>query len=220
MTSIGAEEHFEHLFDENGLTRITNLTTGRYDIMPISDAQLVNGVGQVTLSAPPCLDLNCASGQCVVNPIHWVEYAVLTRDDHEEHTYLARRRLNLNSGAPLPNSELIIADYVIDFQLWGHYDTRGQAGNAFGQLSSLLAPQLPDDDDPKDDRGNWEPKQSESERMTLWGHRIRGLDVMLAVRTAKIDPHLTIDLQRPGMSAQERSTVRLRRSPGQGRAPV
>ena len=220
LTGLGADEHFTQLFDQASLTRITNLTTGRYDLIPTNDARLLNGAGQVTLANAPCNDLNCGSGSCVVNPVHWFEYAVLSKDDDDEHTYLARRRLSLNDGSPLPNQELIIADYVVDFQVWGHYDTRGQNANAVGQLSSLLAPQLPDDADPNDDRGNWAPAQAEDQRLELWTHRLRGLNIMLAARAARVDPNLTIDVFRAGMGSQERSTLRLKQSPGTGRAYV
>ena len=54
FTGIGAEARFAQLFDNSSLTRVTNLNTGRYDVVRTNGAQLVNGIGRVTLGAPTC----------------------------------------------------------------------------------------------------------------------------------------------------------------------
>ena len=220
MTGLGAEARFSQLFDDFSLTRVTNLSTGKYDIIPTSDAQLVNGIGKITLVNPPCFELGCESGSCVANPVHWVEYAVLTHESDLERSYLARRRLSLNDGSPLPNSELVIADYIVDFQVWGHFDTRGQSSNNIGERALANVPNIPADLISKDDRGNWDVEQPETQRFEFWAHRLRGLNVMLAARAARVDPKLTLNLNLAGMGSQERSSILIERSPETGRAYV
>lgn len=220
LTGIGAAARFTQLFDDYSLTRITNLSTGLYDVIPTSSAQLVNGVGQITLSNAPCLALACESATCVANPIHWVEYAVLTNETNPERSHLARRRLSLEDGTPLDRGNLIIADYIVDFQVWGQYDTRGQSSINIGERSIGLAPQVPDDEDIKDDRGNWDKSQNEESRLDKWAHRLRGLNIVLAARAARVDPKLTLDLNTEEMGPQERSSLLLERSPETGRAYV
>lgn len=220
MTGLGAEARFSQLFDDFSLTRVTNLSTGKYDIIPTNDAQLVNGIGKITLVNPPCFELGCESGSCVANPVHWVEYAVLTHESDLERSYLARRRLSLNDGSPLPNSELVIADYIVDFQVWGHFDTRGQSSNNIGERALVSAPNIPADLISKDDRGNWDVEQPETQRFEFWAHRLRGLNVMLAARAARVDPRLTLNLNLAGMGSQERSSILIERSPETGRAYV
>ncbi len=220
MTGLGAETRFAQLFDANSLTRITNLSTGRYDLIQTNDAQLVNGVGRITLASPPCIDLACESGTCVLNPVHWVEYAVLTHETDAERSYLGRRRLSLEDGSTIPNSNLVIADYIVDFQVWGQFDTRGQSSNNVGERVIAKVPTLPADQEIRDDRGNWDPTQTESRRFEFWAHRLRGLNIMLAARAARVDPKLTLELNREGMGPQERMTVLIDRSPETGRAYV
>ena len=217
--SIGAEQRFERVFDNQSLTRITNLSTGRYDLVPTNGAQLVNGAGTLTLTAPPCQDLGCQSGDCVVNSVHWVEYLILTGDDHPEHTFLARRRLRLNNGSPINGSELMIGDHVVNLQIWGLYDTKGQAPNNFGPFANL-ASIIPDDLDLRDDRGNWTPDTDESNRVKFWAHRLRSLNLMVSARAARVDPNLRMVQDLNGLGAQERATIRLERSPERGLAHV
>lgn len=220
ITSLGAETRFTQLFDEASLTRITNLSTGKYDLIPTNDGQLVNGIGRITLASPTCFDLGCDTGTCVVNPVHWVEYAVLTHPQNAERSHLGRRRLKLDDGSPIANSELIIADYIVDFQVWGQFDTRGQSSNNIGERALVSEPDIPKDHNLKDDRGNWDEGKSESERFAFWSHRLRGLNIMLAARAARVDPKLNINLNLAGMGSQERSTILIERSPETGRAYV
>lgn len=220
LTGLGAEGRFNQIFDDSSLTRITNIATGTYDVIPTNSAQLANGIGRITLANPVCLSLGCESGTCVVNPIHWVEYAVLTNANDPERSHLARRRLSLDDGSPLGNSELIIADYIVDFQLWGQYDTRGQSSNNIGERAIGLPPQVPDDISSKDDRGNWDINRSEDQKLSMWSHRLRGVNLVLAARAARVDPKLTLDLNLEGMGTQERSSIQVVRSPETGRAYV
>ena len=220
ITGVGAELRFAEMFDNESLTRVTNVETGRYDLVPTNDAQLINGVGRITLAAPPCASLGCASGTCIVNPVHRLEYLVLSQEEAQEHTYLARRRLNLNNNSPIPDSELVIADYIVNFQLWGQYDTKGQAANAIGQPAINLISLVPDDPSMKDDRGNWAPQVDESQRMEMWSHRIRALNILISARAARVDPNLKRQFNFANFGPQERVTIDLLRSPSRGQAHV
>ena len=220
LTGIGAEVRFSQMFDNVSLTRVTNLDTGRYDLIPTNNAQLINGLGRITLASPPCSSIGCASGACVVNPVHRLEYLILNHQNKPEHTFLARRRLNINNDSVVPNSELVIADYIVNFQLWGQYDTKGQPANAVGQPAVNLIALVPDDPNMKDDRGNWAPNVNESERMEMWSHRIRGFNILLSARAARVDPNLKAQINFDGLGAQEHATINLLRAPSKGKAIV
>lgn len=190
LVSPGAEGRFGQLFDSNALARVTQVGTGRYDVLPVQGAALANGVGAVTLDAPPCPELNCNAGGCLVNPLHWVEYAVLADEDEPDRTRLARRRLSPQGAAPVPDSELALAEYVVNFQVWGDYDTRG--GDAGGPVVSGVgrAPLVPADPRLRDDRGNWAGQLPEGDVMGRWPHRLRGLTALISVRESRLDPTL------------------------------
>jgi hypothetical protein len=114
----------------------------------------------------------------------------------------------------------VIADYIVDFQVWGHFDTRGQSSNNIGERALANVPNIPADLISKDDRGNWDVEQPETQRFEFWAHRLRGLNVMLAARAARVDPKLTLNLNLAGMGSQERSSILIERSPETGRAYV
>lgn len=88
LVSPGAEGRFGQLFDLNALARVTNSSTGRYDVVPVQVSALANGVASVTLSSPPCPELSCNAGSCLINPLHWVEYAVIDDPDEPDRTRL------------------------------------------------------------------------------------------------------------------------------------
>ena len=207
MLSVGAENRFNQLFDNNSFVRISNLETGRYDILPVQSARLQNGIATINASAPPCNALNCHTGNCIVNPIHWIEYAILHEEDEPEHTYFMRRRLTTDNARPVANTELILADHAVDFQVWGDYDTRNQNANAAqGNVENIL-PRIPMDEIQKDDRGNWDFAQPESLFFERWGHRVRGLNVMLSTRAARIDHSIKSKILPPNSGPQERTWI-------------
>ena len=79
---------------------------------------------------------------------------------------------------------------------------------------------VPDDPNMKDDRGNWAPNVNESERMKMWSHRIRGFNILLSARAARVDPNLKAQINFDGLGPQEHATIDLLRSPSKGKAFV
>ena len=92
----------------------------------------------------------------------------------------------------LPNLSLTVAEFVIDLQIWGLYDTR-QPGDPL--------PRFPEDEDPTDDVGNLDSPK-ESQNLNTQPHRIRALNLMLATRTPREDPNFTLALDREDDPAQ------------------
>jgi hypothetical protein len=220
LLSLGAEGRFASLFDEQSLVRITNLETGRYDIMPTQFASLQNEQGRITLEDPPCSALNCNSGNCIVNPIHWVEYAVLHHPQAPEHSYFMRRRLQIDSALPIEDSQLMLADHVVDFQVWGDFDTRGKDHRAPVVNAEALLPMIPQDPKMKDDRGNWDPTTPESHMFIEWSHRLRGLNLLLSTRGARVDPALTFVQNLAESGPQERVSYKIESAKESGLAHV
>ena len=221
LVSPGAEGRFAQLFDVNALARVTQASTGRYDVVPVQVSALANGVASITLASPPCPELSCNAGGCLINPVHWVEYAVISDPDEPDRTRLARRRLDPQGGDPLTNTELSLAEYVVNFQVWGDYDTRG--GNAGGPVVSGvgLAPQVPLDPLLRDDRGNWAGQLQEGAVMNRWPHRLRGVNALISVRESRLDPALPAPINAANdLPAQEVRAVLVSTPKGEGYARV
>lgn len=217
LLSDGAEARFTTLFDQNSFARVTNLTTGRYDVIPVRSSRVQGGQTQIELSDAPCSQLNCNSGQCLINPIHWVEYAIIEDPQDPVHTRLVRRRLDINNGNPLPNQELTLAFDVVNFQVWGDYDTRRQAPLVETQRNTeLIAPYIPEDETLKDDRGNWGPDRNESQLMQNWNHRLRALNLLILTRASRIDYQFPKVNERPGLGLQERTWFEINTPTGSG----
>ena len=113
----------------------------------------------------------------------------------------------------------MIGDHIVNFQVWGIYDTKGQAPNNFGPFANLAAI-VPEDVNLRDDRGNWDPNTDESQRIRLWSHRLRNLNLLISARAARVDQNLRAIQDLNGLGPQERATIRLERSPERGFAHV
>jgi hypothetical protein len=116
-----------------------------------------------------------------------VEYVVRTDppdDRNAPKTDLVRRVLDArNLGLELADVTVTVAEYVVNFQVWGQYDTRA---------AGAPTPVIPDDPNPADTRGNWPGNQAESAVMAANAQRLRTLDLLLAVRTPREDPEYTV----------------------------
>lgn len=204
LVANGAEARLREAY-EGSLVRVTQLKTGAYDVIPVSDLIINNVTKSVRLDDPPCEQLNCSAGGCVANPLKWVEYAIVTHERDSSRTQLVRRQLDLEDAAPLPNTELILADYAVDFQVWGDYDTRGHAPSTGTPDLSGRLPQVPAEPSLNDDQGNWVTTgEDEDDVMNAWPHRLRGLSFLVAIRTAQVDPDLLSPLGAALTSPQER----------------
>lgn len=203
LLDAGARGAFESVFRPNSYLRIERVDrAGRWKDLVIIDA--VNFAGEnstVTLAAAPAVDnigLSGCSGQCMVNVVDLVEYRVEEDANEPGKTDLVRWLLDANNpDAPNPQERLVIAEYVVNFQVWGTYDTRTNASTV---------PLIPADPDPTDDVGNWEGTPlagmvgagagAEDTVMNTRPDRLRGLNILLAVRTPREDPEFLLT---PGM---------------------
>ena len=189
--SLRSEARFRRLYDEQALLRVSNVSNRRYDLLPIRERSFNNGSPEVTVSRSPCVD--CSAGGCLINPVHWIEYVVLADPEDPERlrTRLVRRRLGLQGaifGETLAGEALTLASHVVNLQLWGLYDTH--------QLNQI--PFIPPDPDLSDDLGNW-PAAIEEQVLEARPQRVRGLELMIAVRSAREDPELTVPVDLEGV---------------------
>ena len=215
LMSPGSEARFRRLF-EGALARVTQVQTGRYDVVPVSGV-VADNARTVRLDEAPCASLACAAGGCVITPLHWSELAIVADARSPENTRLVRRRLELATGAPIAGSELVLADYAVDFQVWGDYDTRGLDPRAAAPQVTTRAPEVPADAIINDDQGNWVAGGvSEAEVMNRWPHRLRGLSFLLAVRTPRIDPAFKDPIVIAQPTPQERVSFKLRSADREG----
>ena len=84
----------------------------------------------------------------------------------------------------------------------------------------MRSPLVPTDPTMRDDRGNWEPNLSEEHFFERWGHRLRGLNVLLSIRSSRLDPKLTISIDNELMGPQERTSFKVIQNHSQGMAHV
>jgi len=216
LVATGSEERLRAAYDES-LVRITQLKTGAYDVVPASNVIVNNLAKSVRLDDAPCAQLNCSAGGCVINPVKWVEYAIIAHEQDATRTHLVRRELELETSLPIPNTELILADYAVDFQVWGDYDTRGHAPDVAAPSLKWRLPQVPTELSLNDDEGNWVGAGvDEDEVMNTWPHRLRGLSFLVGVRTAQLDPNMINPLGEALASPQERMSVKVSSPRGTG----
>ena len=106
--------------------------SGESDLVPIEGLRYDRGGSTVRVSEQLCptargssMAARCFGGGCLGTPVELVEYAVIDDEDIEAKTDLVRRTVDARSRRDiLPNSTLVIAEYVVNLQVWGTYDTR------------------------------------------------------------------------------------------------
>lgn len=191
----GSAEHFAHTYRPGYFLRIELLDTGDFDLVPIIAADFGGGSPAITLSDPPCIDTTACGGRCLVNAVKLVEYAILPdpRDDPNAFkTDLVRRVLDArNPARAIDGESLTIAEYAVDLQVWGTYDTR-----AVGAPE----PTIPPDPNALDTIGNWQAAWAgfidESGAMNANPQRLRSLHVLLMTRTPREDPEFRVAIDR------------------------
>jgi prepilin-type N-terminal cleavage/methylation domain-containing protein len=185
---------FDREYDEKGLVRIFDLNSGYYDIVQVSSKQFNNGSPRITLAQNTCAQINCNAGRCMINPLHLVEYVVTADAVTPSRTMLVRRRIDIN-GNPIDNTDLILAEQVVNFQIWGDYDSM------LGGLPTIQA-----DEDPLDDRGNIDKNQSEDITLSRNSRRLRALKFLVSIRQDREDPNYKLKTDNPRqISYQERT---------------
>jgi prepilin-type N-terminal cleavage/methylation domain-containing protein len=191
-TLMGSQARYEAAFKE-GLYLYVVARSGESDIVPIASARFDQNGSSIRLSDPLCpvgrggsLAARCFGGGCLATPVHLVEYAVVAEEGRPDRkkTDLVRRTIDARNGEDvLEDSELVIAEYVVNLQLWGTYDTR----NALALNGQAAV--IPEDPDPTDSIGNLNLGGALAEEVAMNGrpHRLRSLNVLLATRTVRED---------------------------------
>ena len=158
----------------------------------------------------------CFGGDRLV-PVQWIEYAVDADENMPERTRLVRRVIHARTGNVLPAETINLADYIVDFQVWGTYDTRPE-GAPVGTPPAIAV-----DDNPIDDIGNWRIEE-EQLIMNRRPDRIRSLNVILAMRTEREDPGFRVAPDRDDAPSErvlaDRTWFELNASSGTGYARV
>jgi prepilin-type N-terminal cleavage/methylation domain-containing protein len=172
-----ARARFEAQYVPGYYVYLLHPPSGKYAMLPLDDVAFNAGRPTLDMAAGSPMDAVCSSGECTVNPVQMVEYAVAEDPDREDKTNLVRRRIDVRDDSVL-QPEVIIAEYVVNLQLWGTYDRRLPLG---------VGPDIPADPDLTDTLGNW-PAADEQARMNASPHRLRSMNVLLAVRTPREDP--------------------------------
>lgn len=183
---LGSESQFNAVYRPGHLLRIENRER-RFDVSTITAAAYNGGVPTVTVEGFRCADVQLCE-DCVVNALQFVQYRLESDPPNEAaavKTDLIREVIDATDPAlnrSIVGSRLTIAENVVNLQVWGRYDTRDP-----GDPASLDV-----DPDPTDDVGNWPGTAVEADRMNVSPHRVRALTLLLATRSTREDPELTV----------------------------
>jgi len=186
MEIVASETRLRSGYRAGAYLRVMASTTGAFDLVPIASVTFqAGGESVITLSRPANCVLSSAES-LRVNPVHSIRYRIVADTNDTTRTVLVRDLLDAaNPAAALANTELIVADYVVDMQIWATYDHRPAA-----------VPQEPvigDDPDPRDDVGNFRPiPLNEGAAFNANPHRIRAIHLMLATRSSREDPTMRV----------------------------
>lgn len=183
---VNSQGRFEATFRVGDFLYLEATNAKQSDLIPITEVR--HGASPtVTTSRPTCMGAGvCDGGGCMMVPVQLVEYAVAEDPEDAARTHLYRRVLNAQSPEDDPRSALILAEYVVDLQVWGTYDN-----HAIGQ-----PPRVPVDANPSDDVGNWPEGASEAGRMNKSPERLRAMNLVLASRTPREDEEFRVSVGR------------------------
>ena len=187
---LGSEAQFTTVYRPGHVLRIENRERA-FDLAVITGVAYNGGVPTITVAGFRCQALQFCE-DCAVNAVQFVRYRVDSDPPGEPDatkTDLVREVLDATDPAlerTLVGSRLTIAENVVNMQVWGRYDVRAPGAAA----------ELPADPDPTDDVGNWPGAADEGARMNATPHRLRALNVLLATRSAREDPEMTVALDR------------------------
>jgi prepilin-type N-terminal cleavage/methylation domain-containing protein len=192
---LGSEGRFEQAF-RPGFYLYVVTRSGDSDLLPIAETRFdING-STIQFQDELCprgagttIGDACFAGECYAAPVQLVEYAVATDRDDPEKTILERRVIDARNGTiPIPELTLVVAEYVIQLQVWGTFDTRDELAVGAGPRP----PGIVEDLDPTDDRGNWPGRDAEAEIVNERPERLRAVNILVATRTPREDPDFKI----------------------------
>jgi hypothetical protein len=174
------------MYQPGAYLRVMAAGTGAFDLVPIAAVNFqAGGESIVTLARQPLCVLGSAES-LRVNPVHWIRYRIIEDPNDVARTVLVRDLLDAgNPGAGIAGTELTVADFVVNLQIWATYDHRPAAVPQDPVISA--------DADPTDDVGNFQPAPvDEGTAFNANPHRIRAIHLMLATRSSREDAELHV----------------------------
>jgi len=183
---LASEAQFRSVYRPGHLLRIENRERA-FELAVITGVAYNGGIPTVTVEGLRCEALRFCE-DCAVNAVQFIQYRVDSDPPaapDATKTDLVREVLDATDpalGRTLVGARLIIAENVVNLQVWGRYDVRAPGAVA----------DLPADPDPTDDVGNWPGAADEGARMNASPHRLRALSVLLATRSTREDPEMTV----------------------------
>ena len=145
-----AEARFEAMYKAGYFLRIASNVSNDFTLVPIAEVDFNGGAPRIQLQGNVCPAVadRCLDGGCLVNPVQWVQYRIALdeADPSDLKTDLVRQVIGSVDGDPIAEETVVVAEYVVDLQVWGTYDTRADGADI---------PVIPEDPDPTDDVGNW-----------------------------------------------------------------
>jgi prepilin-type N-terminal cleavage/methylation domain-containing protein len=186
MEIVDSEARFRAMYQPGAYLRVMAAGTGAFDLVPIAAVNFqAGGESIVTLARQPLCVLGSAES-LRVNPVHWIRYRIIEDPNDVARTVLVRDLLDAgNPGAGIAGTELTVADFVVNLQIWATYDHRPAAVPQDPVISA--------DADPTDDVGNFQPAPvDEGTAFNANPHRIRAIHLMLATRSSREDAELHV----------------------------
>ena len=178
MLAPGDGARFLSAYKPGYYLHIASLDSKQFDLVPIEEVNFAGGSPIITLARNTCMRVGECDGRCLVNPVQLVEYAVIN-DGGDRKSDLVRRVIDARPGVGVLGNPLRIAEFAVNLQVWGTYDSHG-----VGSTADIKA-----DNNPQDDIGNWAPAvAAEADALNVHPERIRALNVLLAIRTPREDP--------------------------------
>ncbi len=180
---------FEAMYKAGYYVRIAS--DANFLVLPISEVDFGNGTpsittnGNVSCVSDPSF---CLAGGCLVNPVRLVEYLLVEDRTVDaiggefKKSDLVRQVIHSIEDTPIAAERVTVAEFIVNLQLWGTYDTRATA---------IAVPLIPADPDPTDDVGNW-GGAAEADRFNNRPERIRTLNVLLARRSSREDEEFRV----------------------------
>lgn len=191
------ESTFEAAYKAGYFLRVSSSTN--FVLVPIAEVDFSDGSPVITASAPlscPADPSFCRAGGCLANAVQLVEYRIVEDDAQPGalKTDLVRQVIHSIQDEPMAGESVVVAEYIVNMQLWGTYDTRANPPDK---------PLIPADADPTDDIGNW-GGEDETERFNTRPERLRALNVLLARRSSREDAEFKVA---PGSAEQPSERV-------------
>ena len=186
MDVVSNAARLTQMYKVNYFVRVLD-QSGQFDLVPMTGVAQDGAGWLLTLERAPCV---AGIDEVRVNAVAVIRYRIQPDDSAvgQNKTDLMRETLSATDMATVLRG-LSVAEFAINLQVWGTYDTRAGAGDP---------PNIPADISPGNDVGNT-AGNDEAATFNTQPHRIRALSILLATRSAREDADLRTapDLAKP-----------------------